>query len=569
MPWLWRVEMSVNDRLFDPPAADAKKVEARLALLPEHLRALIHRAREALTQGDLVTTQRCLTEAATWAPAHADILRLHGVVLAQLGKFQEAAANLEAALRAAPDDAMTYFQYARICEDAGDTGAALRVRRAAMERLPESALAWADLGEHLYQYEGVEAALPVLERATLLAPDYAPAQLKYGSALVVCGRVEEGAAAVRRALQAEPAFGAAWLELSDIKTVSITPEEAEQMRELLRGDKLDDSERIAVEFALARVYEDTGSYQQAFDLLIHANARRRRELPPWSAEQFRVQMERSERASDALLASAKDSQFGKEVIFIVGMPRSGTTLVEQILSSHHDVTGAGELGDIAQVLTEEATRRQKRYPEWVTEATTQDWQRLGSRYLDLTAKWRTKRPRFTDKMPGNWQAIGAIRAMLPGARIVICRRDPLENAWSCFKQFFTPGVGYLYDIEQIGMFWQAFDRAASWWATHDAQHVREQQYEVLTENPEREIRALLEFCGLSFDPACLIFHESRRNVHTLSAAQVRQPMRRHQGKATNYGSLLDPLRKALGLPIVAAPVHDYAEKSSSSGIYGA
>lgn len=561
--------MAVNDRLFEAPEFDAAKIKVRQMALPVRVQMLIQQLSDALVRKDLRTAQQISTEALALAPQQPDVLRLRGLLLAGLGNFDGAVASFESALLAGADDALIYCQYARICEEHGNTHAALRLRRLAVERLPDSPLAWADLGEHLYQHESVEAALVPLERATHLAPDYAPSQLKYGSALVVCGRVEEGAAAVRRALKAEPAFGAAWLELSDIKTVSITPEEADAMRELLRGNKLDDSERIAVEFALARVYEDTGSYQQAFDLLIHANARRRRELPPWSVEQFRVQMERSERAFDTLLASARDSQLGKEVIFIVGMPRSGTTLVEQILSSHHDVTGAGELGDIAQVLTEEATRRRKRYPEWVTEATPQDWQRLGSRYLDLTAKWRTNRPRFTDKMPGNWQALGAIRAMLPGARIVICRRDPLENAWSCFKQFFTPGVGYLYDMEQIGMFWQAFDRAASWWSTHDTQHVREQRYEVLTENPEREIRALLEFCELSFDPACLIFHESRRNVHTLSAAQVRQPMRRHESKAANYGSLLNPLRKALGMPIVATATHDYAEKPSNSGIYGA
>lgn len=540
--------MSVNDRLFAPPDQDASKVEARLATLSPKLGAMIQHAGAALARGDLHAAQEALRSAVTVAPKQQDVLRLYGLLLAQVGNLRGAIANMETALNTGPDDAVTYSQYARVCEDGGDLDAALRLRQRAVERLPDSPLAWTDLGEHLFQYQSIEAALPTLQRATQLAPDYAPAQLKYGSALIVSGKVEDGAAAVRRALQAEPAFGAAWLELADIKTIPITHEETEQMRSLLRGNGIDDHERTAIEFALAHACEDCGLYQEAFDLLIEANARRRGEVPPWSLEHFRTQMDRSKGVNDTLLAAARGSSSGKEVIFIVGMPRSGTTLVEQILSSHPEVTGAGELGDIAQVLTEESMLHRKRYPEWVTEATTQDWQRLGNRYLELTEKWRTERPRFTDKMPGNWQALGAIRAMLPDARIVICRRDPLETTWSCFKQYFTPGVGYLYDIEQLGFFWQAFDRAASWWATHDPEHVRELGYEALTENPEAEIRALLEFCGLSFDPACMAFHQSRRNVHTLSAAQVRQPMQRHATKAANYGVLLDPLRKALGMP---------------------
>lgn len=552
--------MGVNDRMFEPPAPDMAKINARLAGLPDQLRGWVQRAGDALVTGDLRTAQAALANALALAPGQPDVLRLYGLLLARLGNLPAAVANFEAALRAAPDDAMGYWQYAQVCEDAGDVAAALRLREQASQRLPDSPLAWSDLGEHLARYQHPDEALAPLQRATQLAPDHAPAQLKLGNALVSCGRAAEGAAAIRRALTAQPAFGAAWLALADVKTAPIRPDEAERMRALLRGGDIDEGERTAVKFALARVCEDRGAYKEAFDLLVDANARRKHELGAWDAEQFVNRQRRAEEIFAAPHAAEEDPGMGDHAIFIVGMPRSGTTLVEQILGSHPQVNGAGELGELAQVLTEESTRLRQRYPEWVQAATAQDWHRLGQRYLELTARFRASHSYFTDKMPNNWQALGAIRAMLPGARIVICRRNPLENCWSCFKQFFPGGWEFTCDIDQLGVFWKAFDHVASQWCARDPDYIREQGYEVLTEQPEREIRTLLDFCGLPFDSACLSFHQSRRSVHTLSAAQVRQPMRRHAGTAAAYGALLDPMRTALGI----APIDATAERAASA-----
>ncbi|WIG57190.1 MAG: hypothetical protein OJF61_002978 [Rhodanobacteraceae bacterium] len=544
--------MGLNDRLFAPPVQDASKVEARLAKLPPGLHATIQRAGDALAGGDLLAAQNLLRGAMAVAAAQPDVLRMHALLLAQQGNLPASIAAMRAALRAAPDDAVTYSQYAQICEAGGDLDAALQLRQSAVEHLPESPLAWADLGEHLYQYRGIEAAIPALERATRLAPDYAPAQLKYGSALVAVGRAAEGAASIRQALAIEPAFGAAWLALADIKTVSMTADEMTRMGGLLRGDAVDESERTAIGFALGRALEEAGSYAEAFDLLVDANARRKAELQPWPAELFRAEVSRAEQVFDMSTPTGECSGPGEEIIFVVGMPRSGTTLVEQILASHHDVQAAGELGDLARVLSEESARLQMRYPEWVPRATASDWRRLGERYLELTSRWRASRKFSTDKMPNNWRAIGAIRAMLPGARIVVCRRDPLENCWSCFKQYFPHGWEFTYDMDELAQFWRAFDTVASRWAKHSPAHVREQSYEELTSNHEQEIRALLGFCGLSFDDACLRFDKVQRSVETLSAAQVRQPMQRHKRTAANYGALLDPLRRALHMPASAA-----------------
>ncbi|MGH8113011.1 MAG: sulfotransferase [Rhodanobacteraceae bacterium] len=540
----------MSDRLFAPPALDAAKVEARQSALPPRLQALIQRASDLLVGTDPMLAQPVLAEALAVAPEQPDVLRLYGLLLAQIGNLAAASANFEAALRAAPDDAMGYWQYARMRAEAGAIDAALELRHRAVVRIPGSPLAWADLGEHLYSHRSIESALPPLERAAELAPDYAPGLFKLGNAYVACGRTADGVAMIRRALAREPAFGAAWMGLVDVKTVPVTESEVTQMRDLLSdGSRIDSSERTAIEFALAMVNERTGRYREAWEHLVHANARRKRELPSWSVEDFRAQERKTEQAFAAETTHASDQGLGSEVIFVLGMPRSGTTLVEQVLAAHPRVQGAGELAALPQALTEESAARQRRYPDWVPEAGPADWQRMGQRYLELTASFRKERPYSTDKLPGNWRALGAIRAMLPGAHIIISRRDPLENCWSCFKQYFPHGWQFTCDIDELAAFWKAFDRAATHWAARDPAYVREQGYEAITESPETEIRGLLDFCGLPFDDACLHAHLSRRSIHTLSAAQVREPIHRHRSIAMEYGELLDPLRKALGTSV--------------------
>jgi tetratricopeptide (TPR) repeat protein len=547
--------VGLGDRLFEPPAADADKVEMRLARLTPQLRQLIQRTGDALAANDARMAQQALGEALAMAPDQPDVLRLYGLLLAQLGNHHAAFANFEAALNGAPDDAVTLWQYARACEDAGKLDAAFGLRRRAIERLPQSPLAWADLGEHLFAYANAEAAIAPLERAAQLAPQFAPGLLKLGNAYLACGRAADGARLIRQAIKADPGFAAAWIALVDMKTFQISAAEMDQMRGLLSdASPLLPGERIAMQFALALACEREGHYDEAWRRLVEANALRKRELPAWDVERFRLQERQTDEVFSRTRVHATDPRLGQEVIFIVGLPRSGTTLVEQILASHSEVEGAGELAAMPKVLTEESTRRQRRYPEWVPDASAQDWQRLGERYLELTRNFRSHHPHSTDKLPGNWRALGAIRAMLPGAHVVVCRRDPLENCWSCFKQYFPDGWEFTSDIAHLGVFWQAFDHAATQWAQRAPTHVCQQGYEILTEEPETQIRTLLEFCGLPFEPACLHPHQSQRSVRTLSAAQVREPLHRHRFTAARYGDLLDPLRTALGLSKLAESV---------------
>ncbi|MEO8460859.1 MAG: sulfotransferase, partial [Dokdonella sp.] len=235
---------------------------------------------------------------------------------------------------------------------------------------------------------------------------------------------------------------------------------------------------------------------------------------------------------------------GDEVIFIVSLPRSGSTLTEQILASHPEVEGGNELPDLQRILEAESRRRRKPFPVWVGEATPADWQRMGEEYLARTARWREKRPRFTDKLPRNWLQAGAALAMLPAARIVNSRRDALETCFACYRQLFAEH-GFCYDIEDMAAYWHDYDRVCRKWAADFPDRFRDQHYEALLADPEGNTRELLAFCGLEFDPACLRFYETEREVHTPSAAQVREPLRKDTARSDRYGARLDPLRAAL------------------------
>jgi hypothetical protein len=242
------------------------------------------------------------------------------------------------------------------------------------------------------------------------------------------------------------------------------------------------------------------------------------------------------------LPRPRDPGFGAEAIFIVGMPRSGSTLVEQILAAHPQVEGASELDDLDEVLRGECHRRRQGLLQWLRAASAADWQRLGAEYLERTARWRRQRPRHTDKMPENWRYAGLLRAMLPGARIIDARRDRLETGWSCFKQQFYAQPHFANTLADIAAYQRDCEQAMDAWRAQDPARIRLQEYEALLAAPEAQIRALLDFCGLPFDPACLAFHAAGRSVRTASAAQVRQPLQAGTARASHYGDRLDPLR---------------------------
>jgi hypothetical protein len=339
----------------------------------------------------------------------------------------------------------------------------------------------------------------------------------------------------------------AWAGLAEIKTIALGADDIEALERLRADPSLSEEERAIAGFALGRGLEDERRYPEAFAAFAAANTVMRR-MMPWDAAAHSRYVDAIAAAFDAPSAPPADRARGREVVFIVSLPRAGSTLAEQILGAHPDVEGAGELNDLALILQEESARRGEPYPHWIGKATPMDWERLGTDYLERTRRWRNARPVHVDKAVFNWPFVGAIAAMLPGARIVNCRRDPLETGWSCFKQRFVRGQqAFSYDLADIGACWVDYDRMMFFWHARFAGRIYDLVHEDLLASPEPEIRRLLDFCGLPFDARCLRAHRSDRVVRTSSAAQVREPLRKDTARAHHYGALLDPLRRALGL----------------------
>jgi len=503
----------------------------------------LHAAARAIRDGQLDAADRLLDQLHRLVPRQAEVLRLKGIAATRRRRVDDAVAALRKALTLAPDDALAMNDLASALAQRGDVDEALTTWRQACVAAPDYPMAWFNLGRNLQQLGDSAEAVRALEQAATLAPDLLPAHILAGDALVHLGRFDEAATHYRATLAVHPACGDAWRGLGNIKTHPLSSADIAALDAQLARPDVADSDRIAMGFALGKALEDHGRYEEAFAALAQANARMRR-LAPWQATAFGSHVSKMVEATRELPAPP-DPALGEDVIFIVGLPRSGSTLFEQILAAHPQVEGASELDDLDAVIAEESHRRQQPLPAWLPAATADDWARLGRRYLERTARWRTRRPRHTDKLPENWLHTGLLAAMLPGAYIVDARRDALEAGWSCFKQQFYRLPHFACDLADIAAYIGDYERAMAAWQAARPQRVRVQRYEALLDRPEEEIRALLDFCGLPFEPACLDYHQAMRSVRTPSASQVRQPLRRDTARAAHYGNLLAPLLRGL------------------------
>jgi tetratricopeptide (TPR) repeat protein len=526
------------------PAASMSTAQRRLSGLSPEVERLLDQAGRFLQRRDAAGAERALAGARALAPEHPEVLRLSAVASILAGRAGDAVAGLKRALIACPDDPLLINNLGSALNATGDTMGALAAFRRACELGPTLAAAWYNFGKTLKLRGESAAANAALDRALALAPEHVAARIVYADNLKALGRIDEAASAYRAALHQEPGAAHAWWGLANLKTVRFDAADAADLEQ--RFGQVDaPGDRPALGFALAKALEDQGRYAQALDVLHTANALRRRQQP-WDAAAFSLHIDAVIAAFSALPPETEAASRGNEVIFVVSLPRAGSTLVEQIIAAHPEVEGAGELPDLAAVIAEESARRGISFPAWVGAASAQDWQRLGERYLERTAHWRRDKPRFTDKSLLNGPFVGAAAAMLPGARFVHCRRDPIETVLSCYRQWFNQGQAWTYALDDIVAYWRDHERLMQLWSRRlpDAYHAH--SLEDLLADPETSIRSLLDFCGLPFDVRCLEFHLSERSVRTASAAQVRQPLRREPGRAARYGALLDPLRRSLG-----------------------
>jgi tetratricopeptide (TPR) repeat protein len=382
----------------------------------------------------------------------------------------------------------------------------------------------------------------------------------YGHALTTAGRTAEGIAAYRRAIALAPTFGEAYYSLANLKTFRFEKAELQTMREHLAGSAITKEDRAHFHFAIGKAFEDSNNFADSFDHYAEGNKLRLSRVG-WDPAEVTTLVQHSKALFTKEFFAAR-SDFGtsaSDPIFIVGMPRAGSTLVEQILASHSSVEGTMELSDImalaARLGRKRAPGEKSVYPDVLAGLSAEECRGLGEQYLEQTRIQRkTAKPFFIDKMPNNFLHIGLIRLLLPRARIIDARRHPMACCFSSFKQNFAQGQRYTYSLEYLGRFYCDYVELMAHFDQVAPGAIHRVIYEKMVSDTEGEVQRLLEFCGLPFEPATLRFYENERAVRTASAQQVRQPIYREGiDHWRNFEPWLEPLRQSLGAVLSAYP----------------
>jgi tetratricopeptide (TPR) repeat protein len=518
-------------------------------------------AATALCENDIPKAEALLRNHLKQYPTDVAAIRMFAEVAARLRRFEDAERLLARCLELSPSFAAARHNYAVVLHRRNKSAEAL------MEA--ESLLA---LEPHNPGYKNLKAAILAgigdfqqsIDLYTALLASH-PRQPKiwmsYGHALKTHGREAESIAAYEKSIELLPSLGEAHWSLANLKTVRFTAAQTESMRTQLARPDLADDDRFHLHFALGKALEDAGAYAESFEHYARGNSIRRASIR-YSADDLTAQTRRSKSLLTAdFFAQRPDYGHSSTApIFIVGLPRAGSTLIEQILSSHSLVEGTMELPDIptlARSITQDANNEgMTRYPGPLVSLDAEQCRALGERYLASTRIQRkSDAPFFIDKLPNNFAYLGLIQLILPDAKIIDARRHPLGCCFSGFKQHFARGQNFTYSLEDLGRYYHDYVELMSHFDKVLPGRVHRVFYETMIEDTEGEVRRLLEYCGLPFEPGCLRFYENERAVRTASSQQVRQPIyRAGLDQWRHYEQWLQPLKTALG-PVLDAYPH--------------
>jgi len=551
-------------------ADDTKAAEQAYA---RHIKASVNdprllEAATALCDNKLAIAERLLRPFLIENPTDVTAIRMLAEIGARLGRYDEAEKLLARCIQLAPSFDAARHNYATVLNRQNKSQEALAQVDALLKRDPRNpgycnlqAAVLARLGE-------TDRAAEIYKAVLKDHPKQPKIWMSYGHTLKTLGRRETGIAAYREAIAQNPSLGEAYWSLANLKTFRFTPDEIATMRAQLEGGKLEPEDRFHLEFALGKALEDSGDYAGSFARYEKANALRRESLP-YHPDQTAAFMQRLAAifTPEFFAARGQAGSAAPDPIFVVGLPRSGSTLIEQILSSHSAVEGTMELHDVAHIARQlgswSKTDSGPTYPEALGGLAMERFEDLGEDYLARTRTHRKLgRPFFIDKMPNNFLHIGLIRLMLPNAKIVDARRHPLGCCLSGFKQHFARGQSFTYGLVDIGRYYRDYVELMAHYDRVLPGRIHRVFYERMVEEPESEVRRLLDYCGLPFEAGCLRFYENDRAVRTASSEQVRMPIFTDAVEHwQNYEPWLAPLKEALGGVLEAYPAVPVFQKA--------
>jgi tetratricopeptide (TPR) repeat protein len=507
----------------------------------------------AIGEGRLNAAEHLLRPYLASKPEDATALRMLAEIAARAGALPDAEDLLRRTLALAPGFTSARLRLAAVLVQRNRLAESLAVLDELLGAEPESAQAKGTKAATLGRLGDYEEALKLYEELLERSPEKPGIWMSYGHLLNTVGRLEESIAAYRRAIALNPRYGEIWWSLANLKTVRLDAGDIAQMAAALETPGLDDDSRLHLHFALGKAYEDAGEHRLSFENYSEGN-RLRCESSGCRAEATTELVRRCETVFSRSLFDEREGSGcpAPDPIFVLGMPRAGSTLIEQILSSHSSIEGTSELPHMPAIARRLDAEREQAgrgpYPEWAADLGADELLELGEEYLrNARLHRKTAKPFFIDKLPNNWINVGLIRLILPRARIIDARRHPLGCCFSNFKQNFARGQGFSYSLENLGLYYRDYVRQMRHFDEVLPGHIHRVLHEAMVEDSEAEIRALLDYLGLGFEESCLRFYENDRAVRTPSAEQVRRPINREgidQWRA--YEPWLDPLKAALG-----------------------
>jgi tetratricopeptide (TPR) repeat protein len=500
------------------------------------------------TQEALASFEKSVALEPNYAEAHYN----RGIALKGLGRLADALVSYDRAVALKRDFAEAYSNRGLALQELGRAEEALASCDKAIELKPNLAEAYANRGLALFDLDRIEEALASCDKAITLKPDMVDACNNTGCILNALGRLDEARTAFLKALDIDPINADAYFNLADSKKLVRDDPHLVTMEKLATtSEKLSNEDRMKLDFALGKAYADLKDCRRSFEHLLAGNAGKRAAIS-YDEETQRKFFDSIEAAfAPELIAGKSGGDLSPRPIFVLGMPRSGTTLVEQILASHPVVHGAGELETLSEVTR--AIRGPNGapipYPSFVRDLDQSVLTGIGTRYLAAVNKRSPNAERVTDKMPSNFYFIGLIHLALPNAKIIHTIRDPVDTCVSCFSKLFTHGQDFSYDLGELGRYYKRYEHLmAHWRGVLPEGRILDVQYEDVVEDLETQARRILAHCELPWDDRCLSFHETERPVRTASVMQVRQPIYKSAvGRWRDYEEFLGPLLEALGI----------------------
>lgn len=460
------------------------------------------------------------------------------------GRISEAVAQLTEVVETAPGFAIAHAELAQLLQQSGRSNEALGIIETHIRRFPDAVWPLSIKAALLDAERRTEESFPVHEQLVERIPHIGVAWVNYGHALRALGRGKDAVSAYRKAIALEPSNGAAWWALASFRANVLEPGDVDRLRRALESCK-EEFQRVPLLFALGRALEEGHEFEQSFIHYDEANRLRAKLIPP-SAEAAEDLVRRNELLFTREFFAERSMDGEQGPIFIVGMPRSGSTLVEQILAGHPDIEALGELPDLRQ-MAQEIGGSEGSWLDRIGDLDVSELAGLGERYIASTKRYRkTNRPLFTDKLPANWQHIGLIRLILPGAKVIDVRREPMACCFANFALYFNRDTNLANGLEDLASYYLAYGRTVDRFETVLPEHVRTITYEGLVEDPKGTTRSLLAFLGCRFHPGCLEHSAQDRAIHTPSAEQARQPIQPGANQRwRQYAAWLEPLSAGL------------------------